>query len=204
MANPGLFGLRDALRVVSEAAQGVERLHDLGCLHLDLKPSNIWIRPDGTVLVLDLGASRWEDEEMQISQMARTPGYAAPEQHTRFALKSAVPRVIDQRTDVYGLTATLFDAVTGAPPRSAHQRTAGDRPLRDLLSPSLPRPLADLIDDGLSLQAALRPASVLDLRVRLDRTRSLIARDPVVPILAWPAPPIGDPASAARADSSIP
>jgi serine/threonine protein kinase len=182
------FSLKDALQVVSEAALGVERLHSMGCLHLDMKPSNIWIRPDGTVLVLDLGASRWEDEEMQVSQMARTPGYAAPEQHSRFSLKIPTTRTIDQRTDVYGLTATLFDAVTGRPPLPANQRTAGDRPLRDLLATTLPRPLADLIEDGLALRTEFRPSSILNFRVRLDRVRSLFLEDTLLEEIPWPVP----------------
>lgn len=87
----------EALRaLLVEACLGVEFLHAHGCLHLDIKPSNLWVRPDGSVLVLDLGASRWEDEEMQVSQMARTPGFAAPEQHGRFAPR---PVAVAHRSD---------------------------------------------------------------------------------------------------------
>lgn len=116
-----------------EAALGVESLHAHGLLHLDLKPNNLWWRPDGTVVVLDLGASRWQEEGSD-AQVARTPGYAAPEQHRNKATpdEGKEPIVLDDlgpATDVYGLTASLFACLEGQPPPAAPDRLRmGDDP----------------------------------------------------------------------------
>jgi serine/threonine protein kinase len=105
-----------ARRLFVEASHGVEVLHRCNLLHLDLKPDNLWVRPDGSVVVLDLGASRWSDEEGLTLRLARTPGFAAPEQHR------GRKAVLDVRTDVYGLAAALRALLEGQSPPTAPQR----------------------------------------------------------------------------------
>lgn len=147
-----------------QACKGVEVLHDKSLLHLDIKPSNLWLRPDNSVLILDLGASRWEDEEMKNAQMSRTPGFAAPEQHDDKKHKQ-----LSVRTDVYALCASLLTCLMGTTPIPANRRNPGG-PIISL--PQLGQSSSDLlriINKGMSLQPELRYKSVADLRKDLER-----------------------------------
>lgn len=107
-----------ARRLFVEAAKGVEVLHAHRLLHLDLKPGNLWVRPDGAVVVLDLGASRWSDQEGRSVSLARTPGFAAPEQHTSLKRRAE----LTEQTDIYGLAASLRATLEGTSPPAATQR----------------------------------------------------------------------------------
>ena len=146
------------------ACQGVEVLHQHGLLHLDLKPSNLWLRPDGSVVVLDLGASRWEDEEGRTGQLARTPGFAAPEQHGSVKVKD-----LTVRTDVYGMAATLYAALEGMPAPSAPGRLTRPTPFLKRRLGQHSSLLLALVDKGMALNAAERFATIAEFRQELEK-----------------------------------
>lgn len=141
--------------IFTEAALGLAALHDAGLLHLDVKPGNLWLRPDGTVIVLDLGASRWEDEEGRVTHMARTPGFAAPEQY-----KAAAASAFSPATDVYGLSAALYACLEGAPPPPSPQRSARDPSFLSRHLAATDARLLELIDAGMDLRTSARPQSM--------------------------------------------
>lgn len=120
LKSPRWTGDQTLRRLFVEAARGVEILHRSRVLHLDLKPGNLWLRHDGSVVVLDLGASRWVDDEAGNHHLARTPGFAAPEQHR------GRQAVLDERTDVYGLAASLRACMDQDSPPPAPSRVHGD------------------------------------------------------------------------------
>ena len=162
----------DTNRIVTlmmAACEGVSRLHAEGLLHLDITPRNLWVRPGQEVLVLDLGASRWEDEEGRLSHLARTPGFAAPEQHGVGKTKN--PLVLTPRTDVYGLAATLLYCLEPHVLPEATLRSRADAPLSRLLMGRHSPRLLDVIDWGLALTSSDRPASVLDWKRELGHCR---------------------------------
>jgi serine/threonine protein kinase len=93
-------------------------MHARGFVHRDIKPANVFIRHDGSPVLLDFGSAR-----QAVSGEARTltnfvsPGYAPIEQ---YAGKS------DQQgpwSDIYGLGATLYRAMTGHAPPDAVSRS---------------------------------------------------------------------------------
>lgn len=152
-----------------QACLGMEVLHSKSLLHLDIKPSNLWLRPDNSVLILDLGASRWEDEEMKNMQMARTPGFAAPEQHDDKKIK-----LLSVKTDVYALCASLLTCLMNSTPTPANKRNAGGPPITlsqlGYVSPDLLR----IINKGMALQPEMRYKNVTDLRIDLERVPRLM------------------------------
>lgn len=150
-------------RIFIEACKGVEALHAASLLHLDLKPSNLWLRPDGSVVVLDLGASRWEDEEGRVAHLARTPGFAAPEQHGAKRTKG-----LTIRTDVYGMAASLYACIEKTAPRPAPERHPEDRPLSDRRMGQRSPGLLSVVDRGLSLLPGDRFPTIAAMRQALE------------------------------------
>ncbi len=98
--------------LVGQVAAAVQHAHDHAIVHRDIKPENILVGADGRAKVVDFGLARdvaADDARLTASgQMIGTPSFMAPEQ--------ALGRAGDARTDVYGIGAVLYRALTGTPP----------------------------------------------------------------------------------------
>ena len=103
--------------VLAMAARAVDAVHKQGALHLDLKPSNILVDADGNPRVIDFGMARLSGSSSQRSLLLApgTPEYMSPEQCVGDASRISVA------SDVYGLGAVLFSALSQRPIRSADQ-----------------------------------------------------------------------------------
>ncbi len=157
-----------AVRAFIQAARGVAALHACGLLHLDIKTRNLWLRPDGSAVVLDLGTARWHDEAMRQGHMARTHGFAAPEQYTsgRSQIK------VDARTDVYGLAAALRDCLERRTPPTATSRGTGEGITKRMCG-LRNQELLDLVDCGMSLDPDARPANAAIFARKLEQLTRL-------------------------------
>jgi serine/threonine protein kinase len=154
----------DAARLGLHLCSAIGYLHGSGVLHLDLKPSNVVVS-HGMAKVLDLSLARVPGKHRGGSG---TPGYMAPEQIAGGDVGPAA--------DIWGIGATLYDAVTGEPPcdeggetatttRDISQETCQPEPVGR--SRRLPKPLAAAIDRSLSLDPDQRP-TVVELSVMLN------------------------------------
>lgn len=161
----GTFGPAEIDRILGTLLDGLEQVHGAGFLHRDIKPANILMRPDGRPTLIDFGASRAAMAGRTVAMTAIfTPGYAAPEQFT--AAKQG------PWTDIYGLSATLYHAITGTAPPSAFDRMLEDgyQPLARVAPPGFARGLLIGIDAGLTVRATDRPQSITGWRPLLART----------------------------------
>jgi hypothetical protein len=134
-----------AARWGARLARALEFAHARGIVHRDVKPSNVRVGPDDQPLLLDFGIARDEDAASTITgPFLGSPHYASPEQIA--GLRS------DGRVDVYGLGATLYECLSGAPPfpagtvdRVIHRVLTEDpRPLRGA-RPGIPRDLEAVV-----------------------------------------------------------
>ncbi|MCC8137547.1 MAG: serine/threonine protein kinase [Clostridiales bacterium] len=107
------LGKKQLWFVADQLAQVLIYLHGRKnpVLHLDIKPSNILLRPDGRLVLIDFGASIRGHPEKWINPGYGTPGFAAPEQLTEGAS-------VDVRTDLFGAGAVLYYCRYGKTPDS--------------------------------------------------------------------------------------
>ncbi len=108
-----------AARIVAALCGAVHALHEKTILHRDLKPENVMLRGDEDPVLLDFGLAREHDARSltQSGMALGTPAYMSPEQ-----ADGKKGQALDERTDVYGLGAILFELLAGRQPFD----TAGD------------------------------------------------------------------------------
>ena len=153
---------------------GLEAIHRAGMVHGNLKPSNIYIRTDGSPVLLDFGCTRQAiGTQSNVTPLA-SPGYAPIEQYTQG--KSG------PWTDLYGLGATGYRAVVGSAPidavarAEAIQAEAPDpyEPLGGRTKAPYSQALLKGIDHALAFESTRRPQTVSEWRedLKLDATHT--------------------------------
>lgn len=154
--------LRHAVRVAREVALGLAAAHKQGLIHRDIKPGNIWLEaPKGRVKILDFGLARAIDDDSRLTRAGvaiGSPAYMSPEQ--------ASGGNLDHRSDLFSLGVLLYRMVTGDVPFKgggvmtvmAQVITAAPEPVLRM-NPTLPPPLAELIERLLQKYPADRPVS---------------------------------------------
>ncbi|MNK04370.1 Serine/threonine-protein kinase StkP [compost metagenome] len=108
-------------KMFSHVMNGLREVHTNKLLHLDLKPANIYLRVDGTPILLDFGAARQTlQSDMPKLYPMYTPGFAAPELYVKNGS-------LGPWTDIYSIGASMFACMVGAPPQPADQRKLNDK-----------------------------------------------------------------------------
>ena len=104
------IGWEEAIRLIHEACLGIDAAHRRGILHRDIKPANLLLTRDRRVKVCDFGlATRTIHQANQPRGIiAGTVHFMSPEQ--------CRDEVLDARSDIYSIGATLFTLLAGRPP----------------------------------------------------------------------------------------
>ncbi len=108
----GRFPEQEAIRLIAQVCEGLQRAHKQGLVHRDIKPDNILITRDGQAKLTDLGLVKDIEADLNLTRTGRglgTPHYMAPEQFRN-------AKNVDVRSDIYSLGATLYAMVTGVIP----------------------------------------------------------------------------------------
>jgi serine/threonine protein kinase len=102
----------EAIRLIAQVAQALNKAHKQGLIHRDVKPDNILVTRDGQAKLADLGLVKETEADLNLTRTGRglgTPHFMAPEQFRN--AKNATPQC-----DIYSLGATLYQMVTGELP----------------------------------------------------------------------------------------
>ena len=98
----------DVLEGTNGIIEGLSEVHGMGFIHRDIKPNNIFIRANGSPVLIDFGSARIAlGEQTRTLTSLVTPGYAPLEQYHDTEGKQG------PWTDIYALGATCYCAITG-------------------------------------------------------------------------------------------
>lgn len=169
--------LTDAViqRIFCDILAGLCIFHANDILHLDLKPSNVWIRTDESAMIIDFGTSRIGKDAKSSAPPMFTPGFAAPEQHR----KQHHPEKIGPWTDIYNLGATIYSCIEGEPPATAEERVSGrDLPLlEERWAGQYTGKLLRMVDKMIRLDISQRPQEAEKILASMSRYAPMPTRD---------------------------
>jgi serine/threonine protein kinase len=177
---------RNVARLGAEAADALDHAHALGILHRDIKPANLLIDLNGALWITDFGLARFPSDLSltHTGDVVGTLRYTSPEQ------AQARGGVVDQRTDIYALGATLYELLTLQPAFDGrdHQQLlrqiALDEPISPRrLNPAVPRDLETIVLKAMAKDPSRRYGSAQELAVDLRRfmdDQPIMARRPGV------------------------
>jgi len=176
--------------VFNPLLDGLRAIHDRNLLHLDIKPSNIFLRSDSTPLLIDFGGARHQlgQASRLVSFLVASDGYAPSEQYSGSQLQPS--------TDIYAIGAAIYYSITlrvpaDAPIRANAMIEGHDDPLKSvnhLAGKDFPPAFLQAVDSALSMRIANRPQSVRELQQRLFAPTSHSK-----PSVGIDIPPVSDP-----------
>ncbi|NNM01431.1 MAG: protein kinase, partial [Gammaproteobacteria bacterium] len=158
----------EIVRLIPPILNGLEVIHAEGFIHRDIKPANLFIREDGTPVLLDFGSARQAlGEQTKTLTSVVSPGYAPFEQYYSKSDRQG------PWTDIYGFGATLYRCVTGRQPMDAIDRSEAIlKAERDIFvsageigAERYSATLLSAIDHALQFREKSRPQSIAEWRL---------------------------------------
>jgi serine/threonine-protein kinase len=163
IAERGALTPVETMSIVAQAAHALHAAHAAGITHRDVKPGNLLIEPDGTVVLVDFGIARSASltSVTGAGEVIGTALYMAPEQLKKQAVSAA--------TDIYALGALAYHCLAGRPPFS------GDSPVQVAMRhlDEDPPPLPDSVPD--EVRAVVGTAMAKDARNRYPTAAAMAA-----------------------------
>jgi serine/threonine protein kinase len=167
------------VQVFEKIAAGMVHMHRRGVYHADLKPGNIILSRAGEVKIIDFGLA-WIKGESK-NRVQGTPEFMAPEQ--------AKNSMVNERTDIYNLGATMYRMATWRnPPKSFSLEEGGigmdAKTWRKILKPvselnaQVPAELGELIHKCLDLDSTKRPERMSEIQGTLDHLVEELVKEP--------------------------
>lgn len=185
------FGV--ALNILRQAACGLHFAHtltdgvrDLGLVHRDISPANIFVTFDGRVKVIDFGVAKADDSEIKTSTgiLKGKIGYMAPEH--------AQGEKLDARADLWSLGVFFWESLVASrlftnnnPALTLHQIIREDAKPPSTVRPDIPAPIDALCMKLLTRDRSKRILSAADLVMLIDViAESDVPLEPIEPLLA--------------------
>ena len=151
----GPMDFDSCVKLMTPIMQALAEVHEHGIIHRDISPDNIMVRPDGKLILLDLGAAKdldiqGNDGSVQSSQMVAKHGFSPIEQYSKSGK-------VGPWTDIYAMAATIYYCCTGTLPPPATDRTIDDTLA---CQPLLTQAQFDILADCMRMRPQDRPQSM--------------------------------------------
>jgi serine/threonine-protein kinase len=184
LAREGRIAPEETMRLIEQAAIGLQAVHDEGLVHRDIKPANLLVRRNGSVVITDFGIARHEAaSRLTVSgAILGTPTYLSPEQ-VRGEPAGAL-------SDVYSLGLVAYECLAGEKP------FVGDNPYAVALQRLQEGPRTIKVTLPVPVQAAVERALAIEPKDRWPSAAAFgaAARDAVLGAPPAPAPASAPPA----------
>ena len=181
----GPMDFDSCVKLMTPIMQALAEVHEHGIIHRDISPDNIMVRPDGKLILLDLGAAKdldiqGNDGSVQSSQMVAKHGFSPIEQYSKSGK-------VGPWTDIYAMAATIYYCCTGILPPPATDRTIDDTLA---CQPRLTQAQFDILADCMRMRPQDRPQSMDTLLQMLTHPQGEVKAEPfkVVPEAEPPKP----------------
>ena len=171
MAKKGTLNWKETLHFAMQIAKALEHAHGRSIVHRDIKPHNVMVLKNGSVKVTDFGIARVMSKTNTLTKEALgSVHYISPEQ--------AKGGWVDNRSDLYSLSAVMYEMMTGRPPYDGESPVAvaikhinGGAPKPTSLNPNIPDGLEQIIMKGMELDAKDRYSSATEMLQDMDQFR---------------------------------
>ena len=160
----GPLGVDETVSIAMQVVSGLQKAHDAGIVHRDIKPGNIIVTRDGTVKIVDFGLAKLSTAAQTVSEKGRpgTAAYMSPEQIQN--------GVVDARSDLFSLGVVLYEMLTGTRPFGGEHEAAlfysiiynEPAPPRSIRS-GIPKVLEEIVMQLLQKNPAKRPQTAIEL-----------------------------------------
>ena len=181
----GPMDFDSCVKLMTPIMQALAEVHEHGIIHRDISPDNIMVRPDGKLILLDLGAAKdldiqGNDGSVQSSQMVAKHGFSPIEQYSKSGK-------VGPWTDIYAMAATIYYCCTGILPPPATDRTIDDTLT---CQPRLTQAQFGILADCMRMRPQDRPQSMDTLLQMLTHPQGEAKAEPfnVVPEAEAPKP----------------
>ncbi len=181
----GPMDFDSCVKLMTPIMQALAEVHEHGIIHRDISPDNIMVRPDGKLILLDLGAAKdldiqGNDGSVQSSQMVAKHGFSPIEQYSKSGK-------VGPWTDIYAMAATIYYCCTGILPPPATDRTIDDTLA---CQPLLTQTQFGILADCMRMRPQDRPQSMDTLLQMLTHPQGEAKAEPfkVVPEAEPPKP----------------
>ena len=161
IADRGALPPAEVAELLDQIAAALEHVHERKLVHLDIKPQNLLLTPDGLIKLIDFGLAQpaGSTQELIGGTTFGTAAYLSPEQ--------AAGEPVERSADVYALGCVVYELLTGQPPFLAESQSEIKNDVirahieRDPVPPSKARPdlgLTSGIDEVVLWALAKSPA----------------------------------------------
>ncbi len=160
---PGGLDTDTSLAIIRQILSAVKYIHERKITHLDIKPSNILVRKNGEVVLIDFGGSKryTDDEKATSTSWQPTSGGFSPLELYMVDSQD----VFSPSADIYGIGATLYNMVTGEVPPSAGAIFSDGNPIA---GKDIPDVIKNVILKSMAPRRSDRYKSVDEMESALD------------------------------------
>lgn len=174
----GPIPVPETLRIARQISEALEAAHEQGVIHCDLKPSNVKVREDGTVKLIDFGVAKvLEHSARSTGPVPTGAGEARPRTFGTAAYtppERAQGKPADQRTDIWAFGVVLYEMLTGQPlysgttPAEILRTVSEHEPDLTALPAALPVSIHTLIGRCLTKDTRYRLQAIGEARIVIE------------------------------------